>query len=281
MPIFMDRHNVEGISPEQFEEAHAMDIALQDKHHVHFLSIWFDEEQGLSFCLAEAPDGEAVKHVHEETHGNVPTDVIEVDLEKVKAFLGRTSDPESQSGAPPLAGIDSAFRVIMFTDQQDSTAAALRYGDRKAFELLRAHDELSRQAIEENNGRIVKHTGDGFMSAFSTVVDALNSAVTLQRKLAAFNAENSTTPVHVRIGLNAGNPVEHAGDLFGITVQIASRVCNYAQPDQILVTGIVRELCDDPSWFAEYRDAGRAELKGLPSAVQLYEIMWAPEQNQD
>ena len=60
-----------------------------------------------------------------------------------------------------------------------STAAALRYGDRKAFELLRAHDELSRQAIEENNGRVVKYTGDGFMCAFSTVVDALNSAVQL------------------------------------------------------------------------------------------------------
>ena len=69
MPIFMDRHSVEGITPTELEEAHALDLAMQDKHHVRFLSIWFDEEQGLAFCLADAPDGEAVKHVHQETHG--------------------------------------------------------------------------------------------------------------------------------------------------------------------------------------------------------------------
>jgi class 3 adenylate cyclase len=272
----MDRHNVEGITPEQFEEAHALDMALQDEHHVRFLSIWFDGEQGLSFCLAEAPDGESVVHIHQATHGNVPSDVIEVDIDEVKAFLGRTSDPEHEAGDPPLAGIDSAFRVIMFTDLQESTAMTMRYGDRKAFELLRDHDEIARQAIEANNGRVVKHTGDGFMSAFTEVTDALNSAVTLQKQLAAYNAQHSDTPLHVRIGLNAGNPVEHAGDLFGITVQMAARVCDHARPDQILVTGIIRELCDDPAWFAEYRDAGRAALKGLPSAVQLYEIAWQP-----
>ena len=277
MPIFMDRHNVEGISPQQFEQAHALDLALQDKHQVHFLSIWFDEEQGLSFCLAEAPDGEAVIHIHEETHGNIPIDVLEVDLDEVRAFLGRTSDPDVQEGAPPLAGIDSALRVIMFTDLQGSTAMTFRYGDRKAFELLRSHDELSRTAIEENNGRVVKHTGDGSMSSFSSVTDALNSAITLQRELAAFNEVNRDTPLHVRIGLNAGNPVEYAGDLFGITIQMASRVCDSAQADQILVTGIVRELCEDPSLFATSRDAGRVELKGVPNAIQLYEIMWTPE----
>jgi class 3 adenylate cyclase len=270
----MDRHNVEGLSPEQLEQAHALDLALQDKHKVHFLSIWFDEEQGLAFCLADAPDGEAVRHIHEETHGNVPSDVIEVDLDQVKAFLGRTEDPQHREGDPPLAGIDSAFRVIMFTDLQDSTAASMRYGDRKAFELLRDHDEISKQAIEENNGRIVKHTGDGFMSAFTNVDEAIISALTLQRNLETYNREHSKTPLHVRVGINAGNPVEYGGDLFGITVQMAARVCDHAQPDQILVTGIIRELCDDPVGFSEYRDAGRAALKGMPSAMQLYEIVW-------
>lgn len=274
MPIYMDRHNVEGITAEQLEEAHAMDLALQNKYQIRFLSIWFDGEQGLSFCLAEAPDGESVQHIHQETHGNVPSDVIEVDLDKVKAYLGRISDPEHVPGDPPLAGIDSAFRVIMFTDQQDSTAAALRYGDRKAFELLQIHDNLAQEAIEENNGRIVKHTGDGFMCSFSSIVEALNSAVTFQQKLAVYNRENRDMPIHVRVGLNAGNPVEHAGDLFGITVQVAARVCNQAQPDQILVTGIIRELCNDPRWENKYHDAGRVALKGLPNTVQLYAVDW-------
>lgn len=112
------------------------------------------------------------------------------------------------------------------------------------------------------------------MSAFSAVSDALNSAVTLQRNLAAYNREHSDSPLHVRVGFNAGNPVENGGDLVGITVQMAARVCDYTQPDQILVTGIIRELCEDPPPFAVYRDAGRAALKGMPSAVQLYEIAW-------
>lgn len=174
-----------------------------------------------------------------------------------------------------MEGIDSALRVIMFSDLQDSTAAAFRYGDRKAFELLRIHDELSQYAIEVNNGRVVKHTGDGFMSVFSSVPEALNSAATLQRKLAAFNAEHADTPIRVRIGLNAGNPVAHEGDFFGITVQTAARACGKAQPEQILITGIVRELCDDPDWAEQYRDAGRAHLKGIPNAIKLYEVDWA------
>jgi class 3 adenylate cyclase len=278
MPVFIDRHNVEGISPDQLEAAHVLDLALQKEHHIQFLSVWYDEEQGLAFCLARAPDGEAITHLHAKTHGNVPTDVIEVDIEEVKAFLGRTSDPEHNPGAPPMAGIDSAFRVIMFTDLQDSTVASLRYGDRKAFELLRIHDQMAREAIETNNGLVVKHTGDGFLASFSGVMDALKSAVSLQRKLVAHNVENSESPIHVRVGLNAGNPVEHAGDLFGITVQTAARVCNHAQPDQILLTGIVKELCEDVSQFTEIRDAGRVNLKGIVNALQLYEIVWSPSE---
>jgi class 3 adenylate cyclase len=276
MPVYMDRHNVKGITPAQFAEAHEMDIAIQDEHGVRFLSVWFDEEQGLSFCLAQAPDEGAVQHIHQETHGNMPSDIVAVDLDQVKAFLGRTSDPEPAPGAPPMAGIDSALRIIMFTDLEDSTAASFRYGDRKAFELLRIHDELSHYAIEVNKGRVVKHTGDGTMSVFDTVEQALSAAVMLQKKLAVYNAENSDMPLHVRIGLNAGNPVEHGGDFFGITVQTASRVCDQAQPGQILISGIMRELCSSPEWEGHFNDAGRAQLKGIPNAMQLYEITWAP-----
>ena len=113
------------------------------------------------------------------------------------------------------------------------------------------------------------------MSVFTTVDDAINSRrhfTAPTRRLQPGNTAH--TPLHVRIGFNAGNPVEYGGDLFGITVQMASRVCDHAQPDQILVTGIIRELCDDSLGLPGYRDAGRAVLKGLPSAVQLYEIVW-------
>jgi class 3 adenylate cyclase len=59
-------------------------------------------------------------------------------------------------------------------------------------------------------------------------------------------AASLTTPVKtlkVRIGVAAGEPVEREHDLFGATVQLAARLCSHAQPEQILVSNVVAELC--------------------------------------
>lgn len=78
MPLYMDVHNVEGVTLDAVAEAHAADVAHQDAHGVNYLKYWVDEANGKIFCLVEAPDAEAANTVHREAHGLVADEIHEV-----------------------------------------------------------------------------------------------------------------------------------------------------------------------------------------------------------
>ena len=71
----------------------------------------------------------------------------------------------------------------------------------------------------------------------------MRGAADIQRRFAAYNAEASES-LSVRVGIHAGEPVENRNDLFGATVQLAYRLCSEAEADGIVVSGLVRELCE-------------------------------------
>ena len=124
MPVYMDRHYVEGATRNALADAHERDLALQDKYHVKFLTYWFDEIRCTAFCLIDAPDRETIERAHKEAHGSVPNEVLEVDPNVVEVFLGRIKDPapvETSAGKAEEIPIDPGFRAIMFTDLKDST----------------------------------------------------------------------------------------------------------------------------------------------------------------
>jgi len=95
MPVYMDRHYVEGSTRHSVADAHERDLALREKYDVKFLTYWFDEPRCTAFCLIEAPDRETIERAHAEAHGLVPNEVLEVDPAVVDAFLGRIKDPPS------------------------------------------------------------------------------------------------------------------------------------------------------------------------------------------
>jgi len=269
MPIFLDRHDMRGLTAEDIAEAHQKDLKVQGRYGVRFLTYWFDEARGTAFCLIDAPDIQTAMQVHDEAHGAIARDVIEVDLSAVEAFLGRVADP-----APALAGmktiIDPAMRAIMFTDIVDSTAMTERLGDVRAVEMVRAHDALVRRALKNKGGREVKHTGDGIMASFDDVAAAVDCARAIQQAFDAFNLA-SQEKLQVRIGLDAGEPVADSNDLFGTTVQMAARLCQSADPDTILVSRAVSEFLLDGFQIA---DLGPRILKGFAQPVRAFEVNW-------
>ena len=166
MPIFLDRHdNLKGLTAADIAEAHRKDLEIQERYGVRFLTYWFDEARGTDFCLVDAPDVATAMRVHDEAHGDVAKDVIEVDLSAVEAFLGRVSDP-APPGPEARVTFDAALRAIMFTDIVDSTGMTARLGDARAVEMVRAHDSMVRRGLKDKRGREVKHTGDGIMASF-------------------------------------------------------------------------------------------------------------------
>lgn len=269
MPIFLDRHDLHGLTAADIAEAHRKDLEVQERYGVRFLTYWFDEPRGTTFCLIDAPDIQTAMRVHDEAHGDIANDVIEVDLSAVEAFLGRISDP-SPKGNASHAAIDPALRTIMFTDIVDSTGMTVRLGDLMALEMTRAHDALVRRALKGKGGREVKHTGDGIMASFDDVSDAVDCACAIQQAFDAFNLA-SKEKLRVRIGLDAGEPVADSNDLFGATVQTAARLYQNAEPDTIVVSRAVSELVSDRFLLVPL---GRKALKGFVHPIEAFEVVW-------
>ncbi len=76
--------------------------------------------------------------------------------------------------------------------------------------------------------------------------------------------------MRIRIGLNAGEPIAEDDDYFGAAVQLAARVCDRAEPGQILVTQVVHDLCRGKA--LHFDDAGQVTLKGFPDPVRLFAV---------
>lgn len=275
MPIYMDRHNVEGATAKALADAHQKDLKLQDKYGIKLLTYWFDEGRGSAFCLIDAPAKEKVKQLHKEAHGSVPNKIMEVNPDTVKAFLGRIEDPQLPSESLIPSGealVDSAFRVIMFTDMKESTAITSRLGDAKALEVFRTHNSICRDTLKAYHGREIQHTGDGFMISFTSASHAVECAIAIQKSFANHNQRHPETKINVRIGICAGEPVEEDQRLFGSTVQLTSRICDKAEPDQILVAPVIRDLCIGKQFI--FTDRGEFALKGFDQPFRIFKALW-------
>jgi class 3 adenylate cyclase len=197
--------------------------------------------------------------------------IIEVNPSTVSSFLGRVTDPEGAAGEPIR---EAGFRAIMFTDMANSTEITQTLGDAKAHSVLAKHHEIVRQALLAHEGREVDRAGDGFLTCFASVSQAVACAVTLQRSFQTYNLSGAgPVKIQVRIGLGAGEPLTDGDTLFGSTINLTARICACAEPGQILASRVIPELCAGKSFgFKRY---GEANLKGFPDPVELYEVDWA------
>jgi class 3 adenylate cyclase len=209
-------------------------------------------------------------------------------LETVRQFLdeGRVQPSVTE---PSIAG---AFRTVLFTDVEGSTALTQRLGDEKGRAVLREHERITREALKAHGGTEVKTMGDGFMACFSSATGALECAVALQRAFAGWNADVGvalappqgavlpgkdapTEPIRVRIGLNAGEPIAEDEDLFGTAVILAARIAAQAEGGEILASNVVRELVAGKGFL--FADRGDVALRGFDDPVRLYEVRWREE----
>ena len=269
--MFIDRHDLPGVTPEELASAHRADIERQAEFHVKYHTYWFDADTGSVFCLAEGPNKDAVEAVHRETHGFQADAILELaDDAPLNSLFG--TFPDHPVGTAYVA---PAMRAILFTDVCGSVAQTQALGDDGHVRLLREHDSIVREVLAANGGREVKHTGDGIMAAFTSVVASIEFATTVLRRLDRRNAEEEH-PIHVSIGISAGEPVTGDNDdLFGAAVQIASRLCAAAPPEEISVTVAVHELCAGK--MIRFLDRGLIELKGIAEPLQTYSVAWREE----
>src|SRR5262249_23528878 len=135
------------------------------------------------------------------------------------------------------------------------------------------HDTIIRRALVASGGREVKHTGDGVMASFDDVGQALRCAGAVQGAFAARNT-GPGPELLVRIGLAAGEPVDHTDDLFGSTVVLASRICQAAAAGTTLVSDLVHDLGLKRGFG--FRSVGERPLRGFPEPIAVFELQTMP-----
>jgi TolB-like protein/class 3 adenylate cyclase len=140
-------------------------------------------------------------------------------------------------------------------------------------ERLKAHlRELVNPKIEQHRGRVVKNTGDGFLAEFASVVDAVRCAVEVQHGMAERNA--GTPPeerIEFRVGINLGDVIAEAEDIFGDGVNVAARLEALADPGGICVSRIVRDQVRDRLDYA-FEDLGEQQFKNIARPVRVYRV---------
>ncbi|RDV11839.1 DUF4242 domain-containing protein [Pontibacter diazotrophicus] len=245
MPIYMDRHDFSGVTAKDVAAAHQEDLKIQEKYGCRGLTYWFDEERQMAFCLVEGPDKESVRKMHDEAHGLVPFEIIEVESHIVKAFLGRIEDPQSSETATDSALFafdDPAFRTIMATALSDAALLPSKIGQDEAQRLFCLQNEIIRNALLKYDGKEVRHTGHGFLASFMSASKAVLCAVEIQETLRKHNSNTATEKLEVEIGLSAGTPVNGSSDLFGQAIQLANRLCKVPGAGHVVASATVRDL---------------------------------------
>lgn len=138
---------------------------------------------------------------------------------------------------------------------------------------LTAHrSELIDPNIAEQNGRIVKTTGDGALVEFASAVDAVRCAVVIQRGMVERNANVAADKrVDLRVGINVGDIIIQADDIFGDGVNIAARLEAIAEPGGICVSRTVFEQIGSRLDIS-FTDMGEQQLKNIAQAVRAYRV---------
>jgi len=179
--------------------------------------------------------------------------------------LGEWNEPKAKEEAPKII-------TVLFTDIAGSTAMTQALGDAGAQEVVRAHNRVVREALTQYRGREVKHTGDGIMASFDQASDSVSAAIMMQQGSLAHTQANPNLPLHLKIGINSGEPIQEDNDLFGTTVQMSARIVDKAQADEIFVSEIVRGICAGKSF--SFVNRGGYPMKGFDGDITLFEVAW-------
>ena len=152
--------------------------------------------------------------------------------------------------------------AIAFLDLTGYTALAEERGDRAAADVATGLASVVQETARAHQGQPVKWLGDGVMFHFSDPGNAILSALDLVERT------EREISVPARMGVNAGAVIAQEGDYFGRTVNVASRITDYAQPHEVLVSDEARQSSAVSG--IRFELVGDVQLKGLSRPVRLH-----------
>lgn len=197
----------------------------------------------------------------EQVRAEHPSAVRELGLAAVQVWQSiapKRKDTEIETG--PV--------TILFTDLVGFSTWALKVGDDKVLQLLRAVDRASEDIIAGRGGRVVKSLGDGLMAVFADPAEAIWAAHETASAVSAITIDGYRP--QLRCGLHTGTPRKVGEDYLGVDVNIAARISAAAGAGEVLASAASLEGADE-SRFTKRNKRFRA--KGAPKDLVVYSVL--------
>ena len=241
MPIYMDYHIFPGVTVEEVKAAHMTDKATQDKFGVKYHQFWVNKETGSIFCLIEGPNPEACIKVHEEAHGNVACNIIEVEPGLINLFMGQ-NPPVSHGIVYDQNGeIDPGSRFIMVLDIVVNTSLD-SHSNLKNFNFPRKPRKTAISIIRKYNGELIENlSDDSIISVFRNCEQAFHCATDLQEQFNN-NIGNEEWNINFKIGLSDGQPVTMSDGFFKDSIDRAKRLSLIAGDGQVVLSPCLKKM---------------------------------------
>lgn len=184
-----------------------------------------------------------------------------------------TGQLESERGRSPAADLPTGTVTLLFTDIEDSTGLLDRLGG--AYEAVLAEvRHIIGKAVAEAGGREVEVRADEHFAVFEEVEGAIEAALVFQRALPEQQWPDGAQ-VRVRTGIHTGDITLTGSGYIGLPVHEAARLCAAGHGGQILVTGATLEATECATLGIEFLELGAHQLRGLPSATEIYQLQAA------
>jgi class 3 adenylate cyclase len=171
--------------------------------------------------------------------------------------------------------------AVLFADVAGSTQLYELLGDERAKQVIDACLRCMREAAVDSRGRVVKIIGDEIMCVFPDAEHAYLAAIEMQirvnelatQPLPDSPMQPSTNARAIRVGFHAGAVIEDNGDLFGDTVNVASRMTAIAKASQIMTTGSTVARLPELLRVST-REIAALVVKGKGEAISVFEVIW-------
>lgn len=183
----------------------------------------------------------------------------------------------SQGPPPPSSGTPRRLAAIIVGDIA-SYSRLMQFDEEGTHSRVkRIERDLIRPSITEHHGKLVKTTGDGFIAIFDSPVEAVRCSIVIQQNLLGRNASlPKHSRIEYRIGVNLGDVIVEADDVYGDGVNIATRIEGIADPGQVYISGAIYEQIKHKV-VCGYESLGDRKVKNITDPVRIYRVLPDPD----
>src|SRR5882762_1904121 len=171
MPLYIDLHIDRNLTLDIIKQFHMADKAIQAKYGVRYLQILLNQPQGYLFCLVEGPDKESCAKVHQEAHGNIACNILEVTESDFSALLANTKKDGADFTLNSDGTLDTGVRALLGINLLGSP------------EHYREAKEIIREGLQQNEGRAGESLDNRLVVIFDNSTAAIDAGIRIRSKL--------------------------------------------------------------------------------------------------